>query len=132
MDGAPIDPHRVRDLTLALAGRVTAPHFCPARYATGATLPFFLLSPRQRGSRLGRWAWSRGFSVRPVVQALHIHMTTPSSEQLIQGGRHIKVEVEAVGHLDGIRRTTPTRLGVGFGPIAAEDLDAGMIAQPDR
>jgi hypothetical protein len=39
-------------------------------------------------------------------------------------------EVEAVGHLDRLRRAAPDALGVRPGTVAAHDLELGMSAEP--
>lgn len=39
---------------------------------------------------------------------------------------------KAVGHLDRFRCTGPGAVGVGAGPVTADDLGAGMPAQPAR
>ena len=39
-------------------------------------------------------------------------------------------QVEAVGHLDGVRSALPGALGVGAGPVPADDLHARVVFQP--
>jgi hypothetical protein len=38
--------------------------------------------------------------------------------------------MKAVGHLDSLRSASPGSISVGAGPIAADDLDAGMGLEP--
>jgi hypothetical protein len=44
----------------------------------------------------------------------------------------VRQQVPAIGHLDRIGRRLVRGPGVGRGPIAADDLDTGMLAQPAR
>jgi hypothetical protein len=45
-------------------------------------------------------------------------------------GAQVLPYVKAVGHLDGVRCSLPGALGVGAGPVAADDLHAGVVFQP--
>jgi hypothetical protein len=45
-------------------------------------------------------------------------------------GAQVLPQVKTVGHLDGVRCSVPGALGVGAGPVAADDLHAGMVFQP--
>ena len=47
-------------------------------------------------------------------------------DRLTQVLQHMK----AVGHLPGLRRALTRAFGVETAPIAADNLDAGMLSQP--
>jgi hypothetical protein len=44
----------------------------------------------------------------------------------------IPAQMEAVGNLDRCGRCVPDRIGVGTGPITADDLGGSVLGQPCR
>src|SRR3954468_12817930 len=51
-------------------------------------------------------------------------------ESAAPGIAQIAQQVEAVGHLDRLRSAGAHAVGKGTGPVAGDDLDAGMRLQP--
>ena len=51
-------------------------------------------------------------------------------ESVAHGIAEIAQQVEPVGHLDRLRSAGANAVGIGAGPVAGDDLDAGMRLQP--
>ncbi len=51
-------------------------------------------------------------------------------ESVADGVAEIAQQVEAVGNLDRLRSAGPDTVGIGAGPVAGDDLDAGVCLQP--
>src|SRR4051812_18176531 len=51
-------------------------------------------------------------------------------ESVTHGIAQIAQQVETVGNLDSIRSAGANAVGKGAGPVAGDDLDAGMRLQP--
>jgi hypothetical protein len=51
-------------------------------------------------------------------------------ESVAHGIPEIAQQVEAIGNLDRLRSPDSNAVGIGAGPVAGDDLDAGMGLQP--
>ena len=51
-------------------------------------------------------------------------------ESVAHGIAEIAQQVEPVGNLDRLRSPGANAVGIGAGPVAGDDLDAGMRLQP--
>jgi hypothetical protein len=84
-----------------------------------------------------RWSkreWRRGrrderFG-RFDLHALDLLAAAPTAHDFIQRATHVLDEVEPIGNLHGVRRTSATSIGIGAAAISDNDLHAGMGLQP--